>query len=84
MNPEAVTVYTKPSCPQCDATKRWLDKNGITYSTIDVTESAEDLSYIKDELGYIGAPVVLVDDDEGGFTHWSGYRPSMLEQLVAN
>jgi len=27
----AVTVYTKPACVQCVATKRALDKEGIPY-----------------------------------------------------
>ena len=33
-----VTVYSKPMCVQCDATKRALDKAGLPYDTVDITE----------------------------------------------
>lgn len=34
-----ITVYTQPSCQPCKATKRWLDKRGITFTEVDVTTS---------------------------------------------
>lgn len=33
-----VTIYTKPACMQCNATHRALDKAGIDYTTVDITE----------------------------------------------
>ena len=30
-----ITVYTKPACVQCEATKRMMDKLSIDYDTID-------------------------------------------------
>lgn len=42
-----ITVYSKPRCPQCDATYRALDKQGVDYTTIDVTQDAASLDYIK-------------------------------------
>ena len=42
-----ITVYSKPRCPQCDATCRALDKQGLDYTKIDVTENLEALDYIK-------------------------------------
>ena len=27
----SITVYSKPRCPQCDATYRALDKQGVSY-----------------------------------------------------
>ncbi|MBB6335129.1 glutaredoxin-like protein NrdH [Schaalia hyovaginalis] len=71
-----ITVYTKPRCPQCDATKRTLDKQGIDYRSIDVTEDAEALDYIK-SLGYQQAPVVITDEDA-----WSGFRPDRIKALT--
>lgn len=35
-----VTVYSKPACVQCVATYRALDKQGITYQVVDLTEDA--------------------------------------------
>ena len=35
-----ITVYTKPSCVQCNATKRALVKAGLAYEEVDLTASA--------------------------------------------
>ena len=72
-----VTVYTKPACVQCNATYRALDKRGISYDVVDVTEDAAALERIK-ELGYLQAPVVITEDD-----HWSGFRPDKIAALEA-
>jgi len=72
----AVTVYTKPSCVQCNATYRALDSRGIEYEVLDVTEDEGALAAVK-ELGYLQAPVVVADDE-----HWSGFRPDKIDELA--
>lgn len=72
-----ITVYTKPACVQCNATYRALDKRGISYDVVDVTEDAQALEHIKG-LGYMQAPVVETEDD-----HWSGFRPDKIGTLEA-
>lgn len=71
----SITVYTKPGCVQCNATARALDKAGVTYSTIDVTQDCAALDHIK-ELGHMQAPVVETITD-----HWSGFRPDKISEL---
>lgn len=73
----SITVYTKPACVQCNATKRALDKAGLSYSMIDLTEDEEALDAVK-ALGYQQAPVVMADGD-----HWSGFRPDKIKALAA-
>lgn len=73
-----VTVYSKPLCVQCDATKRALNKTGIPYSVVDITEDAEALARVK-SLGYVQAPVVTVGAD-----HWSGFRPDKIKTLATS
>ncbi|GAA1046464.1 MULTISPECIES: glutaredoxin-like protein NrdH [Rothia] len=73
----SVTVYTKPACVQCNMTYRALDKNGIDYTTVDVTEDAAALARIK-ELGYMQAPVVIAGDE-----HWSGFQPDRINALAS-
>lgn len=73
----AITVYSKPMCVQCDATKRALNKAGLAYETVDVTEDVEALEYVK-SLGYMAAPVVIAGED-----HWSGFRPDKIKSLSA-
>ena len=72
----SVTVYTKPSCVQCDQTKRFLDKVNIPYSTIDITENQEALDKILD-MGFKAAPVVITDNDS-----WAGFNPGKLTKLA--
>lgn len=71
-----ITVYSKPLCVQCDATKRALDKAGLAYDVIDITEDADALASVK-ALGYVQAPVVVTDGD-----HWSGFRPEKMKALA--
>lgn len=75
----AVTVYTKPSCPQCTMTKKVLDKLGIEHDTVDVTADPEAHAYVTG-LGYQQAPVVVVGDGE---QHWSGFSPDRLKGLIS-
>lgn len=72
----SVTVYSKPSCVQCNATYRALDKAGIAYSTVDISDNDEALTYVK-SLGYEQAPVVVAGAD-----HWSGFRPDKIDKIV--
>jgi glutaredoxin-like protein NrdH len=72
-----ITVYTKPSCVQCDATKRMMDKLNIEYSTVDITVNEEALDLVISK-GFKSAPVVITDDDS-----WSGFNPDKISGLVA-
>ena len=72
-----VTVYTKPSCVQCNATYRALDSKGIEYEVLDLSADADALAQVK-ELGYLQAPVVITDED-----HWSGFRPDKIDELAS-
>jgi glutaredoxin-like protein NrdH len=73
-----ITVYTKPACVQCDATFRALDKAGLSYETIDVTQNPDAREYVM-SLGYLAMPVVHLSPTE----HWSGFRPDRLRSIAA-
>ena len=78
-----ITVYTKPACPQCITTKRWLAKRGIDHLTVDITDTPAARELIVDELGYLSAPVVTITDEAGVLVdHWSGFRPDRLADLL--
>ena len=77
----SITVYSKPRCPQCTATYRKLNGLGATHESVDVSEDAEALSFIR-SLGYSQAPVVVVKDTKGAVVaHWSGFRPDMIKKF---
>lgn len=77
-----VTVYSTPSCQQCRMTYLHLDKLGIEYTAVDLTDpkNTELLTWVTDELGYNAAPVVVVDQDPEN--HWSHYRPDRIAKLL--
>ncbi|MBN7324384.1 Glutaredoxin-like protein NrdH [Mycobacteroides abscessus subsp. massiliense] len=73
-----VTVYTKPACVQCTATYKALEKQGIKYDVVDITEKPEARDYVL-ALGYQQAPVVVAGEEN----HWSGFRPDRIKALAA-
>lgn len=75
-----VTLYSKPQCVACNATKKKLDKHGVIYTILDAREHVAELK----ALGHLGAPVVMVhDEDDTLVDHWSGYRPDRTAGLAA-
>jgi glutaredoxin-like protein NrdH len=70
-----ITVYTKPACVQCNATYKALDKQGLSYEIVDITEVDDARDYVM-ALGYLQAPVVVA-----GGEHWSGFRPDRIKAL---
>ncbi|PFG43955.1 ribonucleoside-diphosphate reductase class Ib glutaredoxin subunit [Isoptericola jiangsuensis] len=73
----SVTVYSKPACVQCDATYRALDRKGVEYTVVDITQDAEALEMVRG-LGYLQAPVVVAGEE-----HWSGFRPDRISSVAA-
>jgi glutaredoxin-like protein NrdH len=72
------TIYTKPNCVQCEATKRYFDNKGVAYTTVDITQDADALDRLIAE-GFKAAPVVNID------THWwSGFQPDLIDKHIAN
>ena len=58
-------------------TARTLDRQGLTYSVVDVSADAEAAAKVQ-AWGYRQVPVVQVGDE-----HWSGFRPDRLAALTA-
>ena len=66
-----VTVFTKPHCPQCDATKRQLTKLGVPFETVDLTQNPSTLEQLQ-AAGFQQAPVVS----------WTGSRPDLIREVA--
>lgn len=73
----SITIYTKPLCVQCDATKRALNKARVAYDIVDITDDPDARAKCE-ALGYRQAPVVITDNDS-----WSGFRPDKIKALAA-
>ena len=77
-----ITVYSKPRCVQCDATKRWLKKRDIPFNLVDITQSPKDAEAIK-ALGFQQAPVVIISSgDPETDLSWSGFEPNLLDKYA--
>lgn len=72
-----ITVYTKPACVQCEQTKKLLTKNGLEFTTVDITEDAAAYDKVV-AMGFQSAPVVITDGDA-----WAGFNPAKINGLVA-
>ena len=73
----SITVYTKPACVQCNATKKALDRAGLDYNLVDISVDDEARDYVM-ALGYVQAPVV-----EANGEHWSGFLPDRIKGLAS-
>ena len=71
-----ITIYSKPNCPQCAATKRAIDRLGAPYTVVDITTDPAALATLQ-EAGFRQAPVVFVDSD-----FWTGYRPDRIRDVA--
>lgn len=82
MSQPIVTVYSRPACVQCNATYMALDKAGVEYEVINLATDPESLALVKDELGYMQAPVVIVEYEDGTAEHWPGFQPGKIEKHI--
>lgn len=74
-----ITLLSKPACGQCVATKLDLDKKGLAFVPDNIYNRMDTVA----ELGYMSAPVVLVQDEDGKLVdHWSGYRADKIAELA--
>ena len=71
------TVYTKNNCVQCDMTKRLMDKIGVAYDVVNISEHPAELDRLI-EMGYRSAPVVITDTDS-----WAGFNPDKIRDMAA-
>jgi glutaredoxin-like protein NrdH len=58
-------------------TKRYMDKNGIEYTTVDITQDPDALDMILG-MGFSAAPVVI--SEKGS---WAGFQPDKINLLAA-
>jgi glutaredoxin-like protein NrdH len=82
MKTRTITLYSKPNCQPCKATKRWLDKRDIPYNEVDISNSPADLEAIQ-SLGFQEAPVVIVSTgDPETDIMWSGLHVDNLNKYT--
>ena len=58
-----VIVYTTPSCPWCQALKRYLEERDVPYEEVDVSTNIEAAMEMVEKSGQQGVPVVEIDGE---------------------
>jgi glutaredoxin-like protein NrdH len=71
----SITVYTTPNCVQCNATKKHLDRRGLSFQVVDLSENPEKIEEFRAQ-GLKTAPIVISGDKI-----WSGYRPAEIDAI---
>lgn len=68
-NPIRIRLYTTRWCGYCRAAKALLDKAGLPYDEVDLTNDSKGRDQVRRSTGWSTVPVVLVDDElVGGYT----------------
>lgn len=76
MNSEIVTIYTRPNCGPCTATKRALAKAGIAFVEVSLEDVTDDQRAAFRTAGFMEAPVVLTPGGDA----WAGFRPDRIKE----
>lgn len=76
----SVTVFTTgPGCHLCLTTKIHMKRRGIAFDEVRLDQNPVLADKVR-ELGFVTAPVVLIDDlDEV----WEGYSSDSIDELAA-
>ena len=72
-----IKVYgTLTGCPQCNATKKFLDTKNVDYEFIDITNDDNLREELRGE-GYQSMPVVKTHKEV-----WTGFQPTKLKAYI--
>lgn len=64
-----VKIYSTKTCPFCRKAKDLMEKEGVSYTEVDVTEDVDTRLKISEISGYRTVPQIFVDDKFiGGYT----------------
>lgn len=74
----AAILFSKPSCVQCNAMAKKLEKEAVSYQKVDTSQDPRAFEFVK-SLNYAQVPVTYTKHDE----HWGGYVPAKVEALAA-
>jgi glutaredoxin-like protein NrdH len=58
-------------------TKKMLNKIGVDYNTVDITEDSAAMEMVLG-MGFKSVPVVITDNDS-----WAGFNPDKINSLAA-
>lgn len=77
----SITVYSKDRCPQCEMTKRRLNRRGVDFDEVNLSHDPRQLEELV-SMGFQSAPVVIVEDNSTGETvdAWAGFQVNRIDR----
>ncbi|MDF4194897.1 MULTISPECIES: thioredoxin family protein [Bacillus] len=69
----------QPNCNPCKMVSNYLNKAGVEYETVDVTQKPE----VAAQFGVMGVPVTFLLNEQGEEVKRSiGFKPNELDELL--
>jgi len=63
MSAKEVKVYSTPTCPWCQKTKKFLEEHDIAYQDFNVAADKSARDEMVKKSGQMGVPVIEIDGD---------------------
>lgn len=76
-----ITIYGRANCTNCRATEQYLDRFGIHYLYVDLTDNQGELDKLA-EMGYSALPVVVGKDKNGNDYSFCGFNQQFLKKII--
>ena len=79
-----VTVYSRPGCKYCAATKKLLDDNNINYTDYNIWEEGNERAkdHVIEIMGREAVPLIDIEDNKGKIHHIKGFDEEQLRELL--
>lgn len=71
-------VLTQNNCRYCGMVKQYLDNEQVEYETINMSDHPEYL----EKYDVMGAPTVLLLDEDEVIVKTTGFNPQVLETMI--
>jgi thioredoxin 1 len=73
-----ILVLTQNNCRYCGMVKEYLNNNDVEYETVNMSEQPE----YQTKYDVMGAPTVLLLDEDEVITKTTGFNPEILDTLI--
>lgn len=71
-------VLTQNNCRYCENVKNFLNEEQVEYKTVNMSEQPE----YQEKYDVMGAPTVLLLDDEEVIIKTTGFNPEVLQTMI--
>jgi thioredoxin 1 len=73
-----ILVLTQNNCRYCGMVKQYLDDSQVEYETVNMSEQPE----YQEKYDVMGAPTVLLLDEDEVITKTTGFNVEILDTLI--